>query len=138
MAITDEDFAAANARGRKRLRTASHAVAARYDGERDRIVVELSTGAEVAFPPHDAQGLETAKPEDLADIAIDPPRHRVALAQARRGSLPAGAAGRPARLQGLGRVPHGAGRRQGAHPRQAGGRARQRPPSAAGRRRWPS
>jgi hypothetical protein len=73
MAITDEDFAAANARGRKRLRTASHAVAARYDGERDRIVVELGTGVEVAFPPHDAQGLETAKPEDLADIAIDPP-----------------------------------------------------------------
>ena len=25
------------------------------------------------LPPHDAQGLETAKPEDLADIAIDPP-----------------------------------------------------------------
>src|SRR3954451_12071845 len=74
MAITtDKEFAAANARGRKRLRTTPHAVAARYDEERDRIVVELSTGVEVAFPPHDAQGLETATPEDLAEIAIDPP-----------------------------------------------------------------
>ena len=73
MAITDTELAAANARGRKRLRTTPHAVAARYDGERDRIVVELSTGVEVAFPPHDAQGLEAATPEDLAEIAIDPP-----------------------------------------------------------------
>src|SRR3954447_14451209 len=74
MAITtDKEFAAANARGRKRLRTTPHAVAARYDEERDRIVVELSTGVEVTFPPHDAQGLETAKPGDLAEIAIDPP-----------------------------------------------------------------
>ena len=73
MAVTDKGFAAANASGRKMLRTTPHAVAVRYDEERDRIVVELSTGVEVAFPPHDAQGLETAKPEDLAEIAIDPP-----------------------------------------------------------------
>jgi Protein of unknown function (DUF2442) len=73
MAITDKEFAAANASGRKKLRTTPHAVAVRYDGDRDRIVVELSTGAEVAFPSHDAQGLETAKPEDLAEIVIDPP-----------------------------------------------------------------
>src|SRR4051812_28777754 len=50
MAITtDKEFAAANARGRQRLRTTPHAVAARYDEERGRIVVELSTGVEVAF-----------------------------------------------------------------------------------------
>ena len=73
MAITDKDFAAANARGRKMLRTMPHAVAVRYDEDRDRIVVELSTGAEVAFFPRDAQGLEAATPEDLAEIAIDPP-----------------------------------------------------------------
>ena len=73
MAITDKEFAAANARARKMLRTTPHAVAARYDEGRDRIVVELSTGAEVAFAPRDAQGLEAATPEDLAEIAIDPP-----------------------------------------------------------------
>ena len=73
MAITDKEFAVANARGRKMLRTTPHAVAARYDEGRDRIVVELSTGAEVAFAPRDAQGLEAATPEDLAEIAIEPP-----------------------------------------------------------------
>ena len=73
MAVTDKEFAAANARGRKMLRTTPHAVAARYDEGRDRIVVELSTGAEVAFAPRDAQGLEAATPEDLAEIAIEPP-----------------------------------------------------------------
>ena len=73
MAITDKEFAAANARGRKMLRTTPHAMAVRYDEDRDRIVVELSTGGEVAFPPRDAQGLEAATPEDLAEIAIDPP-----------------------------------------------------------------
>ena len=69
----DKEFAAANATGRKMLRTTPHAVAARYDEGRDRIVVELSTEAEVAFAPRDAQGLEAATPEDLAEIAIDPP-----------------------------------------------------------------
>ena len=72
MAVTDKEFAAANATGRKMLRTTPHAVAARYDEGRDRIVVELSTGAEAAFAPR-AQGLEAATPEDLAEIAIDPP-----------------------------------------------------------------
>jgi hypothetical protein len=73
MAVTDKEFAAANARGRRMLRATPNAVAARYDEGRDRIVVELSTGAEVAFAPRDAQGLEAATPEDLAEIAIDPP-----------------------------------------------------------------
>ena len=39
----------------------------------DRIVVELSTKAEVAFSPRNVQGLEAATPEDLAEVAIDPP-----------------------------------------------------------------
>ena len=73
MAITDKEFDAANARGRKMLRTTPHAVAVRYDEDRDRIVVELSTSAEVAFSPRDVQGLEAATPADLAEIAIDPP-----------------------------------------------------------------
>ena len=73
MAITNQEFAAANARGREMLRTTPHAVAARYDAGRDRIVVELSTGLEIAFAPRDAQGLETATPEDLAEIVIDSP-----------------------------------------------------------------
>ena len=55
------------------LRTTPRALAVRYDEGRDRIVVELSTGAEIAFAPRDAQGLEAATPEALAEIAIDPP-----------------------------------------------------------------
>ena len=73
MAITDKELAAANARGREMLRTTPHAVAGRYDEARDRIVIELSTGIELAFPPSSAQGLEMATPVDLAEIAIDPP-----------------------------------------------------------------
>ena len=73
MAITDKELAAANARGRQMLRTTPHAVAAWYDTTRDRIVVELSTGVELAFPPGSVQGLETASPADLAEIAINPP-----------------------------------------------------------------
>jgi hypothetical protein len=73
MVITERAFAAANARGRVRLQGAPHAVEARYDQGRDMIVVRLSTGAEFAFPPQDAQGLETAGPEDLAEVEIDPP-----------------------------------------------------------------
>jgi hypothetical protein len=36
------------------------------------VVVELSSGYEVAFPPRRAQGLEKAKPSDLDVIEISP------------------------------------------------------------------
>jgi len=48
------------------------AVAARYDAARDRVVIALSTGDELAFAPRRAQGLETAKPSDLDVIEISP------------------------------------------------------------------
>ncbi len=70
MAITDKELATANARGRELSRTVPHAVAARYDRERDRVVLELSTGLEVAFAPKAAQGLETADPERLGEVEI--------------------------------------------------------------------
>jgi hypothetical protein len=92
-------------------------VAARYDGERDRIVVELSTGAEVAFPPHDAQGLEAAKPEDLAEIAIDPPGFGLHFPRLDADLY------LPALLQGL------LGSKAWAASRMG---------QAAGRKRWPS
>jgi Protein of unknown function (DUF2442) len=67
-----DQFDIATARGE--LRQASHFVArsARYERKRDRIVVELNTGAEFAFPPHRVQGLEQAKPSDLEPIEITP------------------------------------------------------------------
>ena len=48
------------------------AVSARYDRRIGRVVIELSTGLAVSFKPHDAQGLEHAKPDDLAEIEISP------------------------------------------------------------------
>lgn len=72
MAIPKEDFKAANERGTARLAKTPTAVAARYDRRVGRIVIELSSGLEIAFKPHDAQGLEQAKPDDLADIEISP------------------------------------------------------------------
>jgi hypothetical protein len=73
MAITERDFAAANARGRARLRGTPRAVEAFHDQGRGMVVVRLSTGLEVAFRPQDAQGLEAAAPEALAEIEIAPP-----------------------------------------------------------------
>ena len=73
MAITRSEVAAANIRGRERLRTTLHAVAVSYDPAREMIVVQLSNGIELGFPPQKAQGLENATTEDLTEIVIDPP-----------------------------------------------------------------
>ncbi|MBS0446668.1 MAG: DUF2442 domain-containing protein, partial [Proteobacteria bacterium] len=48
------------------------AVSARYDRRIGRVVIELSTGLGLAFKPHNAQGLEKATPDDLAQIEISP------------------------------------------------------------------
>jgi hypothetical protein len=39
------------------VRAAGYALSTRYDRRRSRIVVALSTGGEVAFPTHAAEGL---------------------------------------------------------------------------------
>jgi hypothetical protein len=71
MAKLDE-FGAATRRAASRRVAGPIAVAAHYDRHRDRVVVSLNTGIELAFPPHKAQGLEFAKPSDLSDIEISP------------------------------------------------------------------
>ncbi len=48
------------------------AVAARYDRGRGRVVIRLSTGIEVMFAPHDAEGLAGAKAAQLEPIEISP------------------------------------------------------------------
>lgn len=72
MDLTDEQVAAAEDRGRARRASTPAAVEARYDRESGRVVVRLSTGLDVAFPPGDAQGLEAAGPDDLNPIEISP------------------------------------------------------------------
>jgi Protein of unknown function (DUF2442) len=65
-------FDLATKRGERRRAHEPTAVAARYDRPRDRVVIDLSTGYEVAFPPRRSQGLERAKPADLETIEISP------------------------------------------------------------------
>ena len=72
MEIDKDEFAAANRRGADRLRTTPIATDARYDRNTDRVVIGLSSGIEVAFRPRNAQGIEHAKPHQLAKIEITP------------------------------------------------------------------
>ncbi|MDH0864909.1 DUF2442 domain-containing protein [Mitsuaria sp. GD03876] len=48
------------------------AVAVRYDGVTDRVLVILDTGVELAFAPWLVQGLGGAEAGDLADAVISP------------------------------------------------------------------
>lgn len=70
MGIDDNEFSAANDRANSKLAKTPTAIAARYDRRVSRIVIELSSGLEIGFRPHDAQGLQTAKPDQLRDIEI--------------------------------------------------------------------
>lgn len=70
MAVREDEFEAANARGVARRAKTPTAVSARYDRRIGRLVIELSTGLAISFKPQDAQGLEQAKPDDLAAIEI--------------------------------------------------------------------
>lgn len=70
MEISDEIFEAANQRGKAKKAAYPAVVAARYDRRICKVVVSLASGLDLAFSPHGAQGLETARPVDLTDIQI--------------------------------------------------------------------
>ena len=70
MDVSEDEFTAANERAAARLTKMPVAVAARYDRRIGRVVVQLSTGLEIAFKSHDAQGLDQATPAQLATIEI--------------------------------------------------------------------
>ena len=70
--ITEHDVKTAEERMAERRIATPHAVAATYDRRIGRVVVQLSNGLELAFRPHLAQGLEGARPADLASIEISP------------------------------------------------------------------
>jgi len=71
MAAIEHEFEQAKARTAA-VREHGHAVAARYDRDRARIVIDLSNGIEIAFSPLLAEGLTGASPDDLAEIQITP------------------------------------------------------------------
>jgi hypothetical protein len=62
----------ANERAQKLQSSHPRAVSARYDRRIGRVVVRLDSRLEIAFSPHDAQGLEDARPEQLEPIEISP------------------------------------------------------------------
>jgi hypothetical protein len=72
MVIRKDEFEAANLQARALLAKTPTAVAARYDRRTGRIVIDLSSRLTVSFKPQDAQGIEEAKPEELAKIEISP------------------------------------------------------------------
>ncbi len=72
MDTSEAAIRAAEQRMRERMEASPRAVAARYDRRVSRVMVSLSNGLELAFPPHLAEGLADAKPADLAVIEITP------------------------------------------------------------------
>ena len=71
MAITEQELRMAEER-MAAVREAGHAVSARFDRRRSRVVVALNTGIELTFPTRLAEGLADASPDSLADIEISP------------------------------------------------------------------
>jgi hypothetical protein len=71
VAINEQELKQAETRMAS-VRAACHAVSARYERRRSRVVVVLNTGVELAFPTRLAEGLADASPENLAEIEISP------------------------------------------------------------------
>lgn len=69
-ALTDADIDDALERGQAARLHEPRATAARYDRERDRLIVELANGCTFSFPPRLAQGLETATEDQLAQVKV--------------------------------------------------------------------
>jgi hypothetical protein len=70
MALTDREFETANKRAQARKTKYPVVRLAHFDKDRGMVVVVLTNGVELAFPPSAAQGLEKATPAQLKDIEI--------------------------------------------------------------------
>ncbi len=68
--LTEDDFAAATARGEARLR-GPRAESAHYDAGRNRVILRLTTGIEIGLVPGATEGLRGASADDLRAIEID-------------------------------------------------------------------
>ena len=72
MAVTKEQFKAANARGAAAVSRGPIARAVRYDSRRGLIVITLEGGCEFSFPVALAEGFADAPRSKLAKIKISP------------------------------------------------------------------
>jgi hypothetical protein len=70
--ISADDYEAADHAGALQRSLLPAAVAVRYDGATDRVLVILDTGVELAFAPWLVQGLGGAEAGDLAEAEISP------------------------------------------------------------------
>lgn len=70
--LTNDEVASANRRAAARLARTPAAVSAKFDRRAGKVVVQLSSGLQIAFKPGDAQGLEAATPTQLQAIEISP------------------------------------------------------------------
>ena len=68
--LTTEEFEAAEARGKVRMR-GPRAESARYDAGRNRVVVRLTSGIEIGITPRDVEGLQAASAQDLKLIEVE-------------------------------------------------------------------
>ena len=70
--IDPDEYTDAVQRGARRRKESSYAVRARFENERRRVIVTLSSQDEFGFYPAQVEGLEEARPKDLAQIEITP------------------------------------------------------------------
>jgi Protein of unknown function (DUF2442) len=68
--MTEDEWKAAEERGRIEMATKPRARAARYDHDLERLVIELVNGCTFLFPPRLAQGLEDATNDQLATVEV--------------------------------------------------------------------
>ncbi len=69
--ISGRDIAPAEQR-MTALRDAGYAICASYDRRTARVIVDLSSGVQLAFPAQLVEGLSGASPDNLAEIEISP------------------------------------------------------------------
>ena len=67
-----DDFERANKRAKDLQGRVPHAVSAHYDRKTGRIVIDLSSRVTLTVSPGDVEGLEEARPSQLAEIEISP------------------------------------------------------------------
>lgn len=66
----ERQFAEATERGNAEIDDGVFATAARYDKAKQRLVVDLANGMTLLIPTHLLQGLQEAKPKELAEVEI--------------------------------------------------------------------
>lgn len=68
--LTDDDWEAANERGRVLFETEPHAKTVRFDRESGMLVLELFNGCTLSVPARQLQGLSHATDDQLAEVEI--------------------------------------------------------------------